>query len=99
MNRTELQRGWKITRSHLATARSFIPDTISPSDEGYSLANYGDWLSHNEFELAFDELEGLGHENEFGLQFWAALLAAAENMGLNNHAGRCRNAMASCRPT
>ena len=99
MNRKELERSWKITRSHLATARSFIPEAISTSDEGYSLARYDDWLSHNELELAFDELEGLGGENELGHQFWDALIAAAENMGLDNHANRCRDASDGCRPT
>ena len=98
MNRDELERSWRITRSHLATARSLIPDIIPPSDEGYSLTRYDDWLLHNELELAFDELEGLGEENDFGHEFWKALLAAAENMGLEKHAKRCRDSLARYQP-
>ena len=94
MNREELERSWEITCSYLADARSFIPNDASPTDEGYSLSKYKDWLSHNELELAFDELEGLGHENAFGHKFWEALIAAADNMGLEDHAKRCREAAA-----
>lgn len=51
--------------------------------------NYEDWLSHNELELAFDELEGIGDEIDFSHAFWSEMLAAAENMSLLKHAERC----------
>lgn len=51
----------------------------------------------HELELAFDEWEGLGDENEFGHQFQEALLAAAESLGLAGHAQRCRDATGRCR--
>lgn len=98
MNREQLNRSWRVTRNHLAAARDRIPNATPASDEGYSLANYNEWLSHNELELAFDELEGLGDEHEFGHQFWSSLLAAAENMKLEDHANRCRIKLSRSRP-
>jgi hypothetical protein len=74
----ELQRSWQITRQHLDAARSQLPK------------EYEDWLAHNELELAFDELEGIGLEVTCNHAFWSELLAAAENMSLPEHAERCR---------
>jgi hypothetical protein len=49
-----------------------------------------DYLDHNELELAFDELESIGDEAHAAAPFWAELAQAAENMGLTQHAARCR---------
>ena len=54
------------------------------------MEQYKEFLSHNEFELALDELEGLGPNNPVTEEFWAQLLAAAEEMGLRLHAMRYR---------
>jgi hypothetical protein len=82
MSHKDLERSWVITRQHLNTAKLELPTE--------RLAGYEDWLSHNELELAFDELEAIGNEATRSKTFWSELLAAAKNMRLQDHADRCR---------
>ncbi len=63
-----------------------LPNNMKPGQ----LLNYEEWLSHNELELAFDELEGIGQEIDCEQRFWFELLAAALEMSLPKHAERCR---------
>jgi hypothetical protein len=82
MNRKNLERSWEVARQHLNAAKSELPTE--------RLAGYEDWLSHNELELAFDELEAIGNEAARSRTFWSELLAAAKNMRLRDRADRCR---------
>jgi hypothetical protein len=97
MDRDELIRSWQVTRRHLDTARRQLPDELPVLEEGGSIRDYEDYLSHNELELAFDELECIGHQTRCGEPFWAALLTAAENMALAAHAERCRRQLKGLR--
>lgn len=78
---------WNITRLHLDNARNLLPSSLLESG---SIEAYEELLSHNELELAFDELEMLGEASSSSSEFWQELLAAAENMGLIEQAERCR---------
>jgi hypothetical protein len=59
--------------------------------DGGSLAQYEEWLDHNELELALDELADLGWANRSPQEFWECLGQAAGNMGLHECAARLRN--------
>ena len=85
-----LIESWKRTTRHLLAAMDELPAEIPHMDDGWSLARCQEWLDHNELELAFDELEGIGDEMGCSRRFWQELLAAAENMGLDDHSSRCR---------
>lgn len=61
-----------------------LPITEEPSIG--SIERFEEYLSHNELELAMDELEGLGELNSDPLDFWHELASAAENMGLRDRA-------------
>jgi hypothetical protein len=86
----ELQRSWQITTQHLEAAKHNLPEELPNWVKSGPLLQYEEWLSHNELELAFDELEEIGHEIHCNQVFWSELLAAAENMRLLGHAERCR---------
>jgi len=94
MERRQREQSWAVTRGHLDNARHLLPERLRDSDEGWSLERYEEWLAHNELELALEELEGLGDENDAPTAFWAELLAAAENMGLAQHVERCKQRLA-----
>ncbi len=83
-----LQDGWAITRLHLEKARALLSQSLSIHKENDSLGMYQEWLSHNELELALDELEMLGHIHSCSFEFWEELLIAAENMNLTEQAER-----------
>ena len=85
-----LRKSWEITRLHLERARNLLPLAGREKSEGGSLAEFEDFLSHNELGLAFDELEMLGVENPCPPEFWREMLSAAENMQLAEQAERCR---------
>jgi hypothetical protein len=79
-----LVKNWKITETLLKRARRALPDI--PADHEHEcaahLAQYRKFLEHNEFELALDRLEELGHLVSARGGFWRDLERAAENMGL-----------------
>jgi hypothetical protein len=97
MDRDDLEHSWRVTRQHLEAARGDLPLQLPLLDEGWSIRRYEEWLSHNELELALDELEGIGHWIGCGAGFWTKLLAAAESMTLTDHAARCRRKLAELR--
>lgn len=70
---------------------------MPPVDGGASVSRFEGWLDHNELELALDELEDIGTRVSGDEQFWMSLLAAAENMGLPEHARRCLARVRECR--
>jgi hypothetical protein len=90
MDRKDLEKSWRKTTRHLKAAREQLPKEVAGAEEGWSIQQYEEWLAHNELELAFDELEGLGDEHNCGRGFWLEMHAAAENMGLLDKATRCQ---------
>ena len=92
-----LEESWRSTTRHLESARVHLPLDLPAHVEFESLVRYEEWLSHNELELAFDELEGIGVEVDCRQStFWSELLAAAEEMSLPKHAERCRQRLLGC---
>jgi hypothetical protein len=85
-----LNKSWEITRLHLEKARNLLPSSSKESSEGGNLAEFEDFLSHNELGLAFDELELIGLENPCPPEFWQEMLVAAGTMQLFEQAERCR---------
>ena len=85
----DLQESWDITRRHLERARHLLADSSKKEAEG-SLTAFEEFLSHNELELARDELEMIGMGQPCPPEFWREMLAAAENMQLFEKAKRCR---------
>jgi hypothetical protein len=93
MDRRELERSWAMTRRHLDSAFRLLAGRPSPTE----LEQYNEYLDHNELELAFTELEALGDVNRAPDSFWDELIAAAENMGVNEHTERCRKRLSDHR--
>jgi hypothetical protein len=77
----ELRKRWMVSRTLLERARRALPDG---SEQAYAtrLARYGEFLESNEFEMALDMLEELGHIVLCHGGFWRDLERAAENMEL-----------------
>ncbi len=84
--RQELEKSWKITRTYLAAARALAPADSSSNKSIALLKSHDENLSHNELELALDDLETLGEETNCGREYWLALVAAADQMGLQQRA-------------
>ncbi|MGY3586731.1 hypothetical protein ACVIGB_004209 [Bradyrhizobium sp. USDA 4341] len=63
MSDPELVKSWKVTETLLERARHALPD--APVDHEQAcialLAQYREFLEHNELELTLDVLEELGH--------------------------------------
>lgn len=76
---SELHESWRRTRAHLERARALLADDPQ-------LARYQEFLDQNELELALDELEQVGEGAP--VEYWTALHAAAEEMGLAEHSAR-----------
>lgn len=86
----DLEASWTRTRAYLQAAFRELPASLAKGEEGQTTQQYFEWLEHNELELALDELEGLGETNPVPISFWRALLDAATNMNLGEHAERYR---------
>jgi predicted house-cleaning noncanonical NTP pyrophosphatase (MazG superfamily) len=84
MSDVELVKRWKITETLLERARHALPDAPVQHEQKCAehLAQYREFLEHNELELALDILEVLGHLISARGGFWRDLERAAENMGL-----------------
>ncbi len=81
-----LRQLWEAVRRDFDRARALLP---SPSAENKgSVARLGEWLGHNELELALEELEALGEDNAAPRDFWEALASVAERMNLAEHKAR-----------
>ena len=81
MSDAKLVKSWKITATLLERARHALP-LRHEQERAPLLAQYSEFLEHNELELAFDVLEELGHLMSARGEFWRDLERAAENMGL-----------------
>jgi hypothetical protein len=84
----DLHQHWAETERQLRAARAEL--SIAPHQEP-SLGTddrYQEYLDANELQLALEELEGLGQQNEASPAFWDMLRTAAERMQLREHAVR-----------
>jgi len=79
MSDAKLVKSWRITETLLEHARHALP--VQPESAAL-LTRYREFMDHNEFELALDILEELGHLTSARGGFWRDLERAAENMGL-----------------
>ena len=84
----DLHQHWAAVRARLTAARTLLPANLREDPVQGSVERFYDWLENNELELALDELEGLGEINSAPTSFWEELRAAAEQMGLVEHAAR-----------
>jgi hypothetical protein len=84
MSDAEQVKSWKITETLLERARHALPDAPVHHEQECAehLAQYLEFLEHNELELALDVLEKLGHLISARGGFWRDLERAAENMDL-----------------
>jgi hypothetical protein len=86
----ELKESWRISTAILRDARSHLSETTESvcADE---IAEFEDFLNHNEFELALDSLEEAFFKSPCEtLRVIELLLSAAESMSLERHAARYR---------
>jgi plasmid maintenance system antidote protein VapI len=96
MTKPSLATQWKITEELLLRASSLL---IGPRDEASDSGfvriktEAHEYLAHNEFELALDMFEELGHATDASRQFWTDLSAAAQNMDLRDRVDELRNQM------
>lgn len=88
--RAQVTAGWATTRAHLQAARELLVPPVAPCEDGWTIDRYEEWLEHNELELAFEELEGIGLESLGSPEFWSCMARAALSMGLVERADRCR---------
>jgi hypothetical protein len=84
--RENLEASWSKIREHLRSARSLLPESSVKDSARGSLANFDQFLDHNELELALDEIEGVGEQSAPPAEFWLALSDAAAQMGLGDRA-------------
>jgi hypothetical protein len=77
----DLRKSWERTRAHLARDWVLLP---AGDDEG--VAQYQEFLDHNELGLAMEVLGEVGESRVASGQFWAALADAARNLGLERKA-------------
>ena len=84
MTSLNLQKSWNVTGTLLERARRALPAPTEEQERACSslLAEYKSFFEHNEFGLAFDTLEQLGHLVACRGGSWRDLERAAENMGL-----------------
>jgi len=80
----KLVKSWKITETLLERARGALPAAPMQHEQEAAalLAQYREFLEHNELGLALDILEELGYLISARGGFWRDLERAAENMGL-----------------
>ena len=81
MSDPKLVKSWKITETLLERARRSLP-AGHEQEHAARLIQYWEFLEHNEFELALDVLEDVGHRISARGGFWRDLERAAENMGM-----------------
>lgn len=78
-----LIKQWDVTKTLLAEAARQI-------ESSSFYAEYADFISHNELELALDVLEAAGEEVSVNRDYWWNLKKAAEVMGLLNRLNALR---------
>lgn len=85
---------WKVIETLLERARRALPDFPADHERECAalLAEYREFLEHNELGLAFDTLEQLGRLVPARGGFWRDLERAAEIMGLADRLPALRKA-------
>lgn len=82
MTESELVRSWKRTEAFLHDARAHLSQ-IAEAEFVDSIAEFEEFIEHNELGLAFDALESVANESQWESQRVFELLAlAAASMGL-----------------
>lgn len=81
--REQLENNWKITIALLSEARALL---CKCQGVGKYIAEYDEYLDHNELEIALDMLEEAAVEATSPLpkEVWLKLKEAAESMGLED---------------
>ena len=81
--REELEKKWKVTVALLSEARAILCEC---QGVGKYIAEYDEYLDHNELELALDMLEEAALEATSRLpkEIWEKLKEAAKSMGLED---------------
>lgn len=79
--REELEEKWKVTIALLSETRSLL---CQCQGVGKYIAEYDEYLDHNELEIALDMLEEAAVEatNKTPKEVWLKFKDAAESMGL-----------------
>jgi hypothetical protein len=81
----DLPKLWALIKKDLCRARNLLPASV---EDQQSLAQYYEFLEHNELELACDCLEESATDRVVSAEFWLALRDAATKMQLREHATR-----------
>jgi hypothetical protein len=81
MTSSELLAQWKITEGWLREARLCIVVNSDSAED--NLNSFKEYLSHNELELALDELAEVAMRSPQGHHFWDSMLQAAASMKLD----------------
>jgi DNA-binding transcriptional regulator/RsmH inhibitor MraZ len=84
MASSELLEQWRITEEWLRRASSLI--VVNSSSKDNRLGAFDEYLSHNEFGLALEELEEAATRSPQGRRFWDAMVQAAMSMKLDDRA-------------
>ena len=88
MDRDSLERSWRITRGHLASARAELP--LGDARITAALGEGDEELEHNELELAMEAYAFAAEVASCRGAVWLHLARAAENMGLEERAADFR---------
>ena len=91
MTNPRLWKIWGIAEANLKDARRYLVESITdPDAENHSLAQFDEYISHNELGLALDEIAGIAEDLACKAAFWKRLEAAAEAMELTVAAEKYR---------
>ena len=83
-----LHQHWAETERQLRAARAELSAVPHQEPSRGTDDRYQEYLDANELQLALEELEGLGDQNEATPAFWDILRTAAQRMRLREHAVR-----------
>jgi hypothetical protein len=81
----DLPKLWGLIRADVARARNSLPNHAASHKV---IAQYQEFVNHNELELACDMLEAYAEEQEVGKEFWFSLRDAAARMNLPDRVHR-----------
>ncbi|WP_269533275.1 hypothetical protein [Chitinimonas sp. BJYL2] len=92
MNDPQLWKQWKVTESLLVSAKRRLLEAAPHlnQEDATALAQYENFIQHNEFGLALDTLAEVGSEYPCRGSFWRDLERAAEAMQLTERATEFR---------
>lgn len=90
---------WSRTRAECDAARDLLPPerpALALGEIG-TVAHYQEFVDENEWEMAIYCLERIGQDVSVPARFWEHLLAAAQEIGLEEYAARFRTRLSSGR--